>query len=94
MKLRWTKAARRDRELVYAYVEADNPQAALELDDRFEDRATQLAELPNLGRTGRVTGTRELSISGSSYLLVYRIENDLVWIIRVIHSARTWPEGN
>jgi toxin ParE1/3/4 len=93
MKLRWTQAARRDRELIYAYIETDNPQAALELDEHFDDRADQLTQLPNIGRAGRVIGTRELSIAGGSYVLVYRLEGDLVWIIRVIHTSRAWPDG-
>ncbi|WP_193334674.1 type II toxin-antitoxin system RelE/ParE family toxin [Devosia beringensis] len=94
MKLRWTNAARRDREVIYVYVEADNPDAALRLDERFRDRAAQLTGLPYLGRAGRVPGTRELTIAGSSYVLVYRVEPGLVSIIRVIHTARTWPEDD
>ena len=94
MKLRWTKAARQDREAIYAYVEADNPDAALRLDERLRDRAAQLAGLPYLGREGRVTGTRELSIAGSSYILVYRLEPDLVWVMRVVHTAQAWPEDH
>ncbi|WP_375452228.1 type II toxin-antitoxin system RelE/ParE family toxin [uncultured Devosia sp.] len=92
MKLRWTSVARKDRDLIYEYVEADNPNAALRLDERFEDRANQLTRLPYLGREGRVTATRELSVPGSSYILVYRVETDLVWILRVIHTARAWPD--
>ena len=92
MKLRWTKAARTDRELIYAFIEAGSPDAALRLDARFEDRASQLMHFPHLGRHGRVAGTRELSIAESSYVLVYRVEPDLIWIVRVIHTARAWPD--
>lgn len=92
MKLRWTKAARADRDVIYAYVEADNPEAALRLDDRLEERASQLMRLPHLGREGRVAGTRELSVAGSSYVLVYRVEPDVIWVVRVIHTARAWPD--
>jgi len=31
-------------------------------------------------------------VAGSSYVLVYRVEYDLVWIIRLLHAARAWPE--
>lgn len=92
MKLRWTKAARTDREHIYAYIETDQPDAALQLDARFMDRADQLTQFPQLGRPGRVAQTRELSIAGSSYLLVYRVETDIIWILRVIHTARAWPD--
>ena len=92
MKLRWTRAARNDRDRIYAYIEIEQPEAALRLDDRFSERASQLAAFPQLGRTGRVPGTRELSIAGSSYLLVYRVEGDLIWVVRVIHTSQAWPE--
>lgn len=92
MKLRWTKAARRDRELIYAYVEASNAVAASQLDERFQNRAEQLRQLPGLGRMGRVPGTRELSIAGSSYMFVYRVQSDHVWVLRIMHTARVWPE--
>jgi len=92
MKLRWTRAARRDREFIYAYIEADDRGAALALDERFRERASQLTQLPHLGREGRMAGARELSVVGSSYVLVYRLDDDLVWIVRVIHTARAWPD--
>jgi len=92
MKLRWTRAARTDRESIYAYIELEQPEAALRLDERFRERANQLTDLPELGRTGRVPGTRELSIAGTRYLLVYQLEGDLVWIVRVLHTAQAWPE--
>jgi toxin ParE1/3/4 len=94
MKLRWTKAARKDRDSIYAYIETEQPEAALRLDERFRERANQLTEFPELGRTGRVPGTRELSIAGSRYLLVYRMESDHVWIVRVLHTAQAWPEAD
>lgn len=92
MRLRWTRAARQDRERIYAFIEAENAEAALQLDDRFGDSARRLIEFPYMGRNGRVAGTRELSISGSRHLLVYRIEADTIWIVRVIHTSRAWPD--
>jgi len=92
MKLRWTRAARNDRDRIYAYILAEQPEAAMRLDDRFRERADQLAELPQLGRAGRVPGTRELSISGNHYLMVYRVDADIVWIVRVLHTAQQWPQ--
>ena len=94
MKLRWTRAARTDRDDIYAYTEAEQPEAALRLDERFRERASQLTEFSELGRKGRVPGTRELSIAGSRYLLVYRVESDVIWIVRVLHTAQAWPEAD
>ena len=52
-----------------------------------------LAEHPRIGRPGRVADTRELVISGLPYILPYRVASDRVEIIRVLHSARSWPES-
>jgi len=44
------------------------------------------------GRDGRVLGTRELVISGTPFLIAYRIEKKEVRILAVLHAAREWPE--
>ncbi|WPX44713.1 MULTISPECIES: type II toxin-antitoxin system RelE/ParE family toxin [unclassified Undibacterium] len=58
MKLFWTREATQDREDIYDYIEADNPAAALALDELFTEKAGRLVNHPSLGRLGRVAGTR------------------------------------
>jgi len=36
--------------------------------------------------------TRELVVSGTPYVLPYRIVGNTVHILRVFHSARRWPD--
>jgi plasmid stabilization system protein ParE len=36
----------------------------------------RLAELPNLGRPGRLAGTRELVVPSTKYLIPYRLRGD------------------
>lgn len=50
-----------------------------------------LCENPDIGRRGRVAGTRELVISKTSYIVVYRVART-VEILAVVHGARAWPE--
>jgi len=90
MKLIWTSRAMRDRDEIYDYINADNPAAAANLDEIFVERAKTLKDYPNLGRTGRITGTRELVVH-RSYILLYDINGDNVRILRVLHAARRWP---
>ncbi|MDP2266805.1 MAG: type II toxin-antitoxin system RelE/ParE family toxin, partial [Thiobacillus sp.] len=82
--------AQQDRADVWDYIAADNPHAAALMDELFSDAATSLAENPKLGRTGKITGTREL-IPHESYCLVYEIESEAVWVLALVHTARQWP---
>ena len=50
-----------------------------------------LAVYPSLGRVGRVRGTRELVVSGTPFVVVYRVRLDIVQVLRVLHHARKWP---
>ena len=45
---------------------------------------------PELGRPGKISGTRELVVH-ESYRLVYEINGGIVWILTLIHTARQWP---
>lgn len=69
-----------------------SPMAASRLVDRLLDRTeTLLADNPGIGRSGRVTGTRELVMTGLPYIVVYRI-SDQVEVPAVVHGARAWPD--
>ena len=89
-KLFWTPEAIQDRDAIYDYIEADNPAAALALDELFAEKAGRLVEHPSLGRTGRFAGTREL-VAHQNYILIYDVVSDLVRVLRVLHAARQWP---
>jgi toxin ParE1/3/4 len=51
----------------------------------------QLSILPESRRQGRVADTRELVLTGTPYVLPYRIVGNTIHILRVFHSARRWP---
>jgi len=70
MALFWTPEAIDDREAIFDYIEKDNPIAALALDALFEDRARNLVAYPQLGRPGRIAGTRELVVH-PNYIFVH-----------------------
>ncbi|HES75441.1 MAG TPA: type II toxin-antitoxin system RelE/ParE family toxin [bacterium] len=87
MKLVWTQEALEDRRIVYSYIEAENPRAAINIDELFAEKANLLRQHPHLGRTGRIENTREFVVH-NNYLLVYNIKNDVVCILRLMHAAR------
>lgn len=90
MPLFWTPESIQDREDIYNFIEADNPAAALDLDEMFSEKALHLVDHPGLGRLGRVVGTREL-VAHPNYILVYDVRGDRVRVLRVLHAARRWP---
>lgn len=83
-------AAERDRADAIAFIAADNPHAALAMDQVFSEAAARLADFPLLGHVGKVPGTREL-IPHRNYRMVYEVDDDVVWILALVHTARQWP---
>jgi addiction module RelE/StbE family toxin len=73
------------------YIARDNPQAAESLVKRVLDAVDMLTEHPSIGRPGRVSGTRELVIADTPYLVPYRVKGKTVEILRVFHGSRRWP---
>ncbi|MCP1680686.1 type II toxin-antitoxin system RelE/ParE family toxin [Kerstersia gyiorum] len=90
MKLIWTRPAAADRRGIRAYIAQDNPSAALALDELIAEKAARLVDHPQLGRPGRIAGTREL-VAHRNYIVVYDVNGDQVRILRVLHAARQWP---
>ena len=92
MRLRWTKRAERDLDEIASYIGQDSPAAAarvvLELIDRVE---ANLTKRPAAGRAGRVLGTRELVIGELPYVVPYRVRENDIEILRVLHTSRRWP---
>lgn len=90
MQVIWTPEALQDRLDIWEYIAADNPTAAVHMDELFSAAAASLADFPDKGRLGVVAGTREL-IPHENYRLVYQAERDAVWILALVHVARMWP---
>ena len=92
MKIKWVQLALTDLDEAAAFISQDNPQAAKRIVKRIWDAARLLSEQPNAGRPGRVYGTRELVIADTPFILPYRVVQNTVQILRVLHGARNWPE--
>ena len=74
------------------YIAADNPNAANRIANALLEAAERLAQLPNLGRPGRVAGTRELVIPGTPYIIAYRPRGDRLEVVAVFHTRQKWPK--
>ena len=90
MTVIWTPEAEQDRDEIWNTIAADNPRAAVFMDEIFSKAAARLDAFPRLGKVGKIAGTSEL-IPHQSYRLVYEIEDSTVWILALVHTARLWP---
>jgi toxin ParE1/3/4 len=92
LRISWTKAASEDLESLHDYIFLDNPQAAAKMVRRIVHVIDEhLADNPWLGRAGRVPNSREFAVSGTPYIIIYRVKNEVLEIIRVLHGAQQWP---
>lgn len=92
MRLEWSHFALEDRDRIFDYIEADNPRAAVVVDDRIGTQVKLLTQFPESGRLGRIEGTRELVINRTPYIAAYRVTGDTARILRVLHGAQQWPD--
>lgn len=91
MRLEWTQPAFEDIQEAGRYIALDDPQAAKRMAERVREAVVYLVDQPNIGRPGRVQGTRELVISGTPFIAVYWVRGDVVQILRLLHHAKQWP---
>ena len=91
MEILWRAAALNDLEAIRDFIAQDNPQAAARVRTAIRTAVDRLAQYPEFGREGRVPGTRELIVATAPYIVAYRIAEDQVRILAVIHTSRQWP---
>jgi toxin ParE1/3/4 len=88
----WSPEAIADLVALRAHIEQDDPAAAQRVALHIiYNVETLLASSPEMGRTGRVPGTRELVIPRTPFIVPYRMVGGTLQILRT-HGARQWPE--
>lgn len=91
MRLRWTTPAANDLYNIVRRIQLDNSAAAAQVAKTLHDGCLTLKDFPRRGRRGRIVGTRELVFPGLPYIVVYRIKDQIVDIVRIYHGAQDWP---
>jgi toxin ParE1/3/4 len=89
MKLSWAPDALEQLEEAVFYIAEDDPAAAMSVYERVHERADELLRFPWLGTEGRRPGTRELAITKTPYVLVYRVVGDAIEILHCWHGAQS-----
>ncbi len=91
MRVRWTRPAVQQLADIGSYIAERDPKAAERVEVRLREAVQLLARFPAAGRPGRITGTRELVVSGTPYVIPYRVESGGVDILAVFHAAQKRP---
>jgi toxin ParE1/3/4 len=89
MKLRYERGALADLDEIFAYIAADNREAAARLVERIEDVGARIAASPYIGEATRKSRFRRFPVG--NYLIVYEIGTDEVVVHYVRHGARRRP---
>ncbi|MFZ0518910.1 MAG: type II toxin-antitoxin system RelE/ParE family toxin [Acidobacteriaceae bacterium] len=91
MQIQWSANAAAQLHAAHEYVAEDNRDAAQQQSSAVIRAVEQLAQFPEMGRPGRVAGTRELVVQGTPLLVAYTVGRDRISVLAVLHGARRWP---
>jgi toxin ParE1/3/4 len=88
----WSPEAINDLVALRADIEQDDPAAAQRVALHIvQNIETLLPSTPEMGRPGRVPGTRELVMPKTPFIVPHRLVGNTVQILRIFHNARRWP---
>ena len=91
-RVRFSKSAVNDLNSIREYIYDNNKDAAKEVVSYIIEKIeTILVVNPAAGRAGRVLRTRELVISKYPYIVPYQVRDDVIYVLRVLHTSRKWP---
>lgn len=94
MNVHWTEAALADLHAVEAFVRRRSARYALNLVERIFVRSEQLADQPYLGAMVPETKDETLrELFEDPYRILYRILEQQVDVVAVVHAARRLPRG-
>jgi len=91
MKVVWSRRAVQHLVALREYIGKDSEQNAALVAGRILDAVDLLRARPELGRPGRVAGTRELVVPDTPYIIPYRIRQNRLELMAVFHGRQRWP---
>ena len=92
MRVKWLRTALKDLDAGMTYLAEQSPSAARDMYALIRKRTEMLAQFPDMGRPGRVYGTRELVLDRFPCVMPYRVKDGDVEILRVFHMRRRVPD--
>jgi addiction module RelE/StbE family toxin len=97
MRITWSEPALADLDAIHDYIARDSPHYAERFVQRLIAAADPLVDFPELGRVVPEGDGRHREIVVPPYRILYRVADDEVFIVTVIHGARDlatlWERG-
>jgi len=91
MKVVWSRRAMRHLAHLRDYIDNNSEQNAALVANRILKAVDFLQNHPEMGRPGRVVGTRELVVPDTSCIVPYRVRLGRLELIAVFHGRQKWP---
>ncbi len=88
MRVRWTTPAADDLYNIVQHIQRDNPDAAADVAESRYDGCGNLRKFPILVVRGGSNAPANWCLP---YIVVYRIQDQIVEIMRIYHGAQDWP---
>ena len=91
MRIAYLSLAVQDLAEIRTYLASTYPSIAQQAGSKLRASITRLTQFPNLGKPGRVFGTRELvipQVGKLSYIARYRVQQERIQILRVLAGMR------
>jgi toxin ParE1/3/4 len=93
MKIEWSRRAVQHLAAIRNYIGKDSPESAERLAARILDAIDFLAANPQMGRPGRLVGTRELVVLQTAYIVQYRVKEGRLEPIAAFLESRSGRSG-
>ena len=91
MTIVWTWRARHNMVSLREYIAKASLQNSALVTRRILIAVDLLETQPEMGRPGRMFGTRELVVPDTPYIIPYRIRRGQLELLAVIHGHQMWP---
>jgi len=91
MKIVWSRRAIRNLVSLRAFIATDSEQNANLVAGRILRAIDLLETQREMGRPGRLVGTRELVVADTPYIIPYRVRGGRLELIAVFHGRLNWP---
>jgi toxin ParE1/3/4 len=91
MNIVWSRRAIRHFIHLREHIERESSQNAVLVATRILRAVDLLESHPEIGRPGRILGTRELVVPDTSFIIPYRVRHGRLELIGIFHGRQKWP---